>query len=44
MWVCGRDGVRRGSGVAEVALGEAERVAVGESGVGCGRAVAEESG
>jgi hypothetical protein len=42
--VCGRDRVRRGSGVAEVALGEAERVAGGESVVGGGRALAEEIG
>ncbi len=41
--VRGRDGVRRGCGVAEVALGEAERMAGGESGVGGRRAMAEGS-
>ena len=36
MRVCGRDGVGRGCSVAEVALGEAERVAGGEIGMGLG--------
>ena len=42
--VCGRDGVGRGCGVAEVASVEAERVAGDERGVKGGRAVAQGSG